>query len=118
MNVFMVGGGVVGITAANVLLKREHEVCLLERNDGLGLETSFANYGQLSYRYVSLLAESSILWQALSWMMLQRFAAALLTEMEPCSVEFVPFFYVEHGSLGFTLACGSAEVISRQHQWH
>lgn len=69
MKVLVIGGGVVGITTAYALLKRGHEVCLLEKNDDVGLETSFANGGQLSYRYVSPLADSGVPYQALLWML-------------------------------------------------
>lgn len=69
MRVLVIGGGVVGITTAHALLERGHEVCLVERNDDVGLETSFANGGQLSYRYVSPLADAGVPLQALSWML-------------------------------------------------
>lgn len=69
MKVLVIGGGVVGATTAYALLKKGHEVRLLERNDGVGLETSFANGGQLSYRYVSPLADSGVPYQALLWML-------------------------------------------------
>lgn len=67
MKVLVIGGGVVGITTAYALIKRGYEVCLLERKSDVGLETSFANGGQLSYRYVSPLADAGIPRQALSW---------------------------------------------------
>ncbi len=45
MKVLVFGAGVVGTAAAYYLNQAGHEVTVLERNDGAGLETSFANGG-------------------------------------------------------------------------
>lgn len=47
MRVIVIGGGVVGITTAYELQAAGHETTVLERRDGPGLETSFANAGSL-----------------------------------------------------------------------
>ena len=44
----MLGGGVIGVTSAYYLARAGHEVSLIERRDSCGLETSFANGGQIS----------------------------------------------------------------------
>jgi D-amino-acid dehydrogenase len=41
--VLVLGGGIVGATTAYALAKRGFEVTVIERQDGVGLETSFAN---------------------------------------------------------------------------
>ncbi len=51
--IVIIGGGVVGLATARELIKRGHQVQLLERNAEPGSATSFANGGQLSYRYVA-----------------------------------------------------------------
>jgi D-amino-acid dehydrogenase len=43
MKAVIVGGGLIGITSAYMLARRGWEVSLLERREGPGLETSFAN---------------------------------------------------------------------------
>ena len=48
--------GVAGMTSAYFLAAAGHEVTVVERNAGVGLETSYANGGQLSYSYVAPLA--------------------------------------------------------------
>ena len=48
MRVVVVGAGVVGTAAAWFLSKAGHEVTVVERREGAGLETSFANGGQVS----------------------------------------------------------------------
>ncbi len=41
--VLVLGGGVIGVTSAYALAKRGFEVTVVERQDGVGLETSYAN---------------------------------------------------------------------------
>ena len=41
------GSGVVGVTSAYELAKAGQEVTVLDRQPGAGLETSFANTGQV-----------------------------------------------------------------------
>ncbi|MGI9492307.1 MAG: D-amino acid dehydrogenase [Geminicoccaceae bacterium] len=41
--VLVLGGGIIGVTTAYALAKRGFEVTVVERQDGVGLETSFAN---------------------------------------------------------------------------
>ena len=48
MHVMVLGAGVTGITTAWYLLQAGHEVTVLERREGVALETSFANGGQIS----------------------------------------------------------------------
>ena len=48
MHVMVLGAGVTGITTAWYLLQSGHQVTVLERREGVGLETSFANGGQIS----------------------------------------------------------------------
>jgi D-amino-acid dehydrogenase len=48
MKVMVLGAGVVGVTSAWYLAKDGHEVTVVDRRPGAGLETSFANGGQIS----------------------------------------------------------------------
>ncbi|MDA0230906.1 MAG: D-amino acid dehydrogenase [Proteobacteria bacterium] len=47
MKVLVLGAGVVGVAAAYYLVRAGHEVQVLERREGPGLEASYANGGQL-----------------------------------------------------------------------
>src|SRR3954463_13621481 len=66
--VIVIGGGVVGLTSAWWLLEAGHKVTLLERAPQVGTGTSFSNGGQLSYRYVSPLADAGVPLKAIGWL--------------------------------------------------
>lgn len=66
--VIVIGGGVVGLTSAWWLLEAGFHVTLLEREAGVGQAASFRNGGQLSYRYVSPLADAGVPLKALQWL--------------------------------------------------
>ena len=53
MKILILGSGVIGTTSAYYLAKAGHEVTVVERQPGPGLETSFGNAGELSYGYAS-----------------------------------------------------------------
>ena len=44
----IIGGGITGVTTAYVLANLGYDVTLIERHRYVGMETSFANGGQLS----------------------------------------------------------------------
>lgn len=51
MRILVLGGGVIGVSAAWYLAADGHEVTLVDRQGGPALETSFANGGQISASY-------------------------------------------------------------------
>ena len=68
-HVMVIGGGVVGLTTAWSLLEAGFEVSLVERESALAQGASRANGGQLSYRYVSPLADTGVPLKALRWLL-------------------------------------------------
>ena len=48
MRVIVLGSGVVGVATAYYLTRDGHEVTVLDRQAAAGMETSFANAGQVS----------------------------------------------------------------------
>jgi D-amino-acid dehydrogenase len=66
--VIVIGGGVVGLTSAWWLLEAGFGVTLLERAPAVATGASYANGGQLSYRYVSPLADEGVPLKAFQWL--------------------------------------------------
>jgi D-amino-acid dehydrogenase len=66
--VIVIGGGVVGLTSAWWLLEAGFGVTLLERAPKVATGASYANGGQLSYRYVSPLADAGVPLKAFQWL--------------------------------------------------
>lgn len=67
--VCVIGGGVIGLSTAYALVRDGCTVTLLEADEETARSTSFANGGQLSYRYVSPLADAGVPLKGLWWML-------------------------------------------------
>ena len=68
MRIIVIGSGVIGTTSAYYLAKQGHDVTVLERQPGAGLETSFANAGQISPGYCAPWAAPGIPLKAVKWL--------------------------------------------------
>ncbi|WP_020653090.1 D-amino acid dehydrogenase [Massilia niastensis] len=68
MRVIVLGSGVVGVTTAYYLAKAGHAVTVIDRQPGAGLETSFANAGQISPGYATPWAAPGIPLKAAKWL--------------------------------------------------
>jgi len=68
MKVLVLGAGVVGVTSAWYLASAGHEVTVIDRQTGAGLETSFANGGQISASHGEPWANPGAPWRVLKWL--------------------------------------------------
>ncbi len=68
MKVIVLGAGVVGTASAWFLNKTGHEVVVVDRQPAAGLETSFANGGQISVSHAEPWANPSAPLKALKWL--------------------------------------------------
>lgn len=68
MKIVVLGAGVIGVTTAYYLLRGGHEVTLIDRRAGPGLETSFANGGQVSASHATPWSNPSTPLKLLSWL--------------------------------------------------
>jgi D-amino-acid dehydrogenase len=68
VKVLVLGAGVVGVTSAWYLAQAGHEVLLVDRQPQAGMETSFANGGQISAAHAEPWARPSILPKILRWL--------------------------------------------------
>jgi len=67
MKIVILGAGVIGVSTAYMLGARGHEVEVIERNAASGLETSFANGGQLSFSHAEPWANPQVLSKIIKW---------------------------------------------------
>ena len=100
MKICVMGAGVAGMTTAYFLRRAGHDVTVVERNAGVGLETSYANGGQLSYCYVAPLAGPGVLPKVPPWL-LRRDAPLRFTPR----LDFFQWRFC----LQFVLACTAAQ---------
>ncbi len=68
MHIAVLGAGVVGTTTAWYLQKQGHQVTVIDRQSSAGLETSFANGGQVSVSHAEPWANPSAPLKVLKWL--------------------------------------------------
>ena len=68
MKVLVLGSGVVGVTSAYYLAQKGFDVTVIDRQPAVGLETSFANAGQISPGYSAPWAAPGVPMKALKWL--------------------------------------------------
>jgi D-amino-acid dehydrogenase len=68
MRVIVLGAGVVGTASAWYLARRGHEVSVVDRQGAAGLETSFANGGQISASHAEPWAEPGVPAKLAQWL--------------------------------------------------
>lgn len=83
MHVLVLGSGVVGVTTAYYLAKAGHRVTVLDRQPAAGMETSFANAGQVSPGYSAPWAAPGIPVKAMKWLLMRHRPLVLLPQFEP-----------------------------------
>ena len=72
MKIAILGSGVIGTTAAWYLARDGHEVIVIDRQDGVALETSFANAGEVSPGYSAPWAGPGVPLKAIRWLMMRH----------------------------------------------
>ncbi|MDI1245572.1 MAG: D-amino acid dehydrogenase, partial [Rhodoferax sp.] len=80
-HLIVIGGGITGVTSAYTLAKQGHRVTLIEKNRYAGMETSYANGGQLSASNAEVWTHPSTLVKGLKWML--KSDAPLLMNPKP-----------------------------------
>jgi len=88
----IIGGGVIGLATAYALVREGFDVSLVEAQQSLASQTSFANGGQLSYRYVAPLADAGVPWQALGWMLRGDSPLKLRPRLDPAQWRWLASF--------------------------
>jgi len=83
MKVLVLGGGVIGVSTAWQLARCGHQVTLLDRQAGPGLETSFANAGEVSPGYSAPWAGPGVPLKAVKWLLMQHRPLVIRPHLDP-----------------------------------
>jgi D-amino-acid dehydrogenase len=81
-HIVVIGAGITGVTTAYALMERGYAVTVFDQHRYAGMETSFANGGQLSASNAEVWNKPSTILQGVKWMM--RRDAPLLMNPRPC----------------------------------
>lgn len=68
MHILVMGAGVVGVTTAWYLRQAGHDVTVVDRQTHAGVETSYANGGQISVSHAEPWANPAAPWKMLKWL--------------------------------------------------
>ena len=88
MRVLILGSGVVGVTSAYYLAKKGYEVTVIDRQPAVGLETSYANAGQVSPGYSAPWAAPGVPTKALKWLFQRHAPLALKPDFTLWQIEW------------------------------
>lgn len=83
MKVLVLGAGVIGVTTAYYLAKSGHEVTVVDRQSAIGLETSFANAGEISPGYASPWAGPGVPLKAIKWLLMEHGPLVIRPRWDP-----------------------------------
>lgn len=83
MKVVILGAGVIGTASAYYLAKAGHDVTVIERQPASGLETSFANAGEVSPGYSAPWAGPGIPMKAIKWLLMRHSPLAIHPSFDP-----------------------------------
>ena len=90
MKVVVLGAGIIGTTSAYFLAKQGHDVTVIDRQNGVSMETSHANAGCLSYGFTSPWASPGLPLSVLKWTLTGRSPLIINPNV---SIETIKFLY-------------------------
>lgn len=77
------GSGVIGTSVAYFAARQGHEVTVIDRQPGPGLETSFANAGEVSPGYSAPWAGPGVPLKAIKWMLMKHSPLVVRPMLDP-----------------------------------
>jgi D-amino-acid dehydrogenase len=83
VKIIVLGSGVIGTTSAYYLAKAGHEVTVIDRQPQAGLETSFANAGEVSPGYAAPWAGPGVPAKAVKWLMMRHSPLVVRPAFDP-----------------------------------
>ncbi|WP_322786539.1 FAD-dependent oxidoreductase [Advenella kashmirensis] len=100
MDVLVLGAGIIGLTTAYYLNRDGYNVTVIERNNDVALETSFANGAQLSYSYVAPLAGPGVMSHVPKWLLDRNSPLRFRPSLDPATLCW---------NVRFVKACNAAQ---------
>ncbi len=88
MRVAVLGSGVIGTAIAWYAAKAGHDVTVVDRQTGPGLETSFANAGEVSPGYSAPWAGPGVPVKAIKWMLMRHSPLVIWPLLDPALWRF------------------------------
>jgi D-amino-acid dehydrogenase len=83
VKIIVLGSGVIGTTSAYYLARAGHEVTVIDRQPAAGLETSFANAGEVSPGYAAPWAGPGVPMKAVKWLLMQHSPLVVRPALDP-----------------------------------
>jgi D-amino-acid dehydrogenase len=92
MRVMVLGAGVIGTSCAYYLAKAGHEVAVVERRSGPGLETSFANAGGICPGFAGPWAAPGLPLKVARWLFSPHAPIVVRPRLDPCQWRWLAQF--------------------------
>lgn len=92
MRVLVLGSGVIGVTSAYYLALKGFSVTVIDRQPAVGLETSFANAGQISPGYSAPWAGPDVPLKALKWLFQRHAPLSLKPDFTVWQLQWIAHF--------------------------
>ena len=89
MKVIILGSGVIGTASAYFLAKAGHDVTVVDRQPGAGMETSFGNAGEISPGYATPWAGPGVPLKAVKWLAMQHSPLVIRPRMDPAQWRWI-----------------------------
>ena len=89
MHVMVLGSGVIGVSCAYQLALAGHQVTVLDRQPAPGLETSYANAGEVSPGYSAPWAGPGVPMKAIKWLLMRHRPLVIRPHLDMALVRWV-----------------------------
>jgi len=83
VKIIVLGSGVIGTTCAYYLAKAGHDVTVVDRQAGAGMETSYANAGEVSPGYAAPWAGPGVPLKAIKWLLMRHSPLVIRPKFDP-----------------------------------
>jgi len=89
VNIIILGSGVIGTASAYFLAQAGHDVTVIDRQPGAGLETSFGNAGEISPGYATPWAGPGVPAKAFKWLTMRHSPLVIRPTLDPAQWRWI-----------------------------